>query len=97
MDELAKLRTGEEDGGGVGVGESDVGGVERVGELEVEGVRRAEKVIGGGDDCRNLEDGGTVLAGDLSVGVHGLEELQEDARRERRHRRSSETAERDED
>lgn len=39
----------------------------------------------GGDDADDLEHGGAVLAGHTGVGVHGLKQLQEDARREERH------------
>lgn len=41
----------------------------------------------GGDDADDLEHGGAVLAGHTGVGVHGLKQLQEDARLEGRHGR----------
>ena len=60
------------------VGEGDVGGVERVGELDEEAMVGPE--VGGvrghgGDDSDHLQHGGAVVAGDFGRRVHGLEEL----------------------
>ena len=70
--------------------ELDVGGVEAVGEVEEEAVGGDEEGVGGGggerrDDGGDLEHRGAVVAGDAVVGVHGLQELEQHPRRERRH------------
>lgn len=76
IDELAELETIGEDEVGVAVREGDVGGVEGVGELDVKAVVGPEIGAGEGrNDADDLEEGGTVLAGDFGVRVHGLEEL----------------------
>lgn len=59
----------------VGVGEGDVGGVGGIRELDEEAVIGR----GGGRDAEDLEEDGAVIAGDLGVGIHGVEELEEGA------------------
>ena len=81
---------GNEERIGVGGRELDVGGVATVGEVEEEAVGGEEEGVGGGggegrDDGGDLEHRGAVVAGDAVVGVHGLQELKQHPRRERRH------------
>lgn len=69
---------------GVSVGEGGIGGVEGIGELHVEPADAASAVVvvvggGGGSDSDDLENGEAVVTGYSSVGVHRLEELQEDS------------------
>lgn len=92
MDEVAdEVRAGgEEERIGVRGGQLDVGGVLAVGEVEEEAVGGDEEGVGGGggegrDDGGDLEHRGAVLPRDALVGVHGLEELEQHTRRERRH------------
>lgn len=58
----------------VAVGEGDIGGVERVGELDVETVLRPQRIGGGerGHDSDDLEEGAAVVAGDFGGGIHGV-------------------------
>lgn len=87
VDKLAELEAIREYEFGVAVGERDVSGVERVGELYVKAVVRPE--IGAGesrDNADDLEDGGAVVSGDASGGVHRLEEFEEDSLSEGSHR-----------
>lgn len=60
-----------------------------VGDLKVEALVGGEEVgTGAGEgrhDSDDLEQGGSVLPGDLHVGVHVLEKLQENAGDEARH------------
>lgn len=80
VNELAQLEAVGEDEVSVGVGEKDVGGVEGVGEVEVEALVGPE--IGAcesGDDSDDLEERRTVVAGDAGVGVHGLQHFEENA------------------
>ena len=83
VDKLAELKTvGEDKMCGVALGERDVGGVQRVGDLDV------EPLIGPAQgwyySC-HLKDCGSVLSRWACVGVHALEELQQDSSCERRH------------
>lgn len=70
-----------EDEVGVAAGEGDVGGVERIGELDVKSVVRPKRVGGGESrqDSDDLEQGAAVVAGDFGVGIHRLEELEQDS------------------
>lgn len=80
VDELAELEAVGEDEIGVFIGEGDVGGVEGVGELDVETLVGPEVGAGeGGDDADDLKEGGAVVAGDFGGGVHGLEKAEEDS------------------
>lgn len=76
VDELAQLESVGENQFGVAVGEGDVGGVEGIGELNVEAMVGPEVGTGKSrDDTDYLEESGAVVAGDPHGGVHGLEEL----------------------
>lgn len=86
IDELTELQAIREDEVDVAVGEADVGGVEGVGELDVEALVGPEVGAGeSGYDADDLQKSGAVVAGDFDVGVHGLEELQEDPLSQRSH------------
>jgi hypothetical protein len=91
MDEVPdEVRARGEERVGVGGGQLDVGGVEAVGEVEEGAVGGEEEGVGGGggeggDDGGDLEHRGAVLPRDALVGVHGLEELEQHPRRDRRH------------
>lgn len=61
----------------------DVSGAGVVRELEVETMSGLELVSGRGEECRHgiddLEDDKAMLADNLGIGIHGLEELHEDS------------------
>lgn len=60
--------------------EGDVGGVEGVGELDVEAMVGPEIRAGeGGDYADDLKKSGAVVSRDTGGGVHGLEEFKEDS------------------
>ena len=80
VDKLAELEAVGEDQFGVAVGKGDVGGVEGIGELDVEAVVGPK--VGAsesGDDSDDLEERGAVVAGNASGGIHRLKELEEDS------------------
>lgn len=90
MDELPQLDDVAQDEVVLLVRQRHVGGVRRVGHLEVEPLV-GEQVAPGerGHDADDLEQRRPVLARDLDVAVHVLQELEEDPGYQRRHRCSS--------
>lgn len=80
VDELTNLETVREDEIGVRVREEDVGGVEGIGEVEVEALVGPEIGAGEGrNDSDDLEERGAVITCDAGVGVHSLKHFEENA------------------
>lgn len=89
MDELAELQLVTENEIVVLFGERHISGMQRIGDLEVEAMVGPKLATGQGrDDANDLKKNGTVLTGDFNVGIHVLEQFQEDARGEGSHGRN---------
>lgn len=72
--ELTELQAIGENEFVVALRKGDVGGVERIGELDVEAMVGPEVGAGEGrDDADDLKKSGSVVAGDAGVGIHGLQ------------------------
>lgn len=73
VDELAELQAISENKVVVALREGNVGGIEGIGELNVEAMVGPE--VGAGesrDDSDDLKKSRSVVAGDAGVGIHGL-------------------------